>query len=227
METAEHFALRVCYSATVGTISRDLAYFSNQFIEHAFITASAAGGIHTRHCNNETEKAAELFTCVMAPLTHLSSPERVKLFEKFLGIVSNQVAYCDLAVHITETYGKHYHYKIFIANKFNYLCLLFTTVEKNPGYSGPLRGLLEGECLHALQIQFVGVDVYTIVHCRCKALPSQLILHSVGIHMVCRSNSLGYWKESTYCVIVAIDRPKLCMMRILQDMQYLWYNSYS
>ena len=47
-------------------------------------------------------------------------------------------------------------------------------MERNPAYSGPLRGLLEGECLHALQIQFVGVDVYTIVRCSYSPLSANI-----------------------------------------------------
>ena len=76
----------------------------------------------------------------MATLTHLSSPERVKLFEIFLGIVSNQVAYCDLAVRITEKYGRQYHYQVVIANKFYFVMFIIY----NSGEKSSLQWSTEG-----------------------------------------------------------------------------------
>ena len=77
------------------TISLDLTYFSNKFIESGFITLTAASGVLSKLGISDGDKASQLLYRVRE--NYKIALKKLVWAEKFIAIFSSQAAYTDLA----------------------------------------------------------------------------------------------------------------------------------
>ena len=77
------------------TISLDLTYFSNKFIESGFITPTAASGVLTKLGISDADKASQLLHLVRE--NYKTALKKRVWTEKFIAAFSSQAAYADLA----------------------------------------------------------------------------------------------------------------------------------
>ena len=77
------------------TISLDLTYFSNKFIESGFITLTAASGVLSKLGISDGDKASQLLYRVRE--NYKVVLKKLVWAEKFIAIFASQAAYTDLA----------------------------------------------------------------------------------------------------------------------------------
>ena len=100
-QSIESFAIREHNSLIVDTISTDLNYFSQKFVEKGFITRDTNSDIRGMYGVGEREKASRLLDSALNSLK--ISKEKSKWFHEFLSIFSVKPAYRDLAERMMET----------------------------------------------------------------------------------------------------------------------------
>ena len=77
------------------TISVDLMYFSDNFVENNFITKRAARDVHTKMGISNSAKSSELLHKV--EVNYTSAEEKQVWVEKFIAIFDSETAYNGLA----------------------------------------------------------------------------------------------------------------------------------
>ena len=86
------------------TISGDLTFFINKFIELGFVTRTATTNVLSQHGVGDGEKAGQLLSLLNACYNRTRNKE--KLFNKFVGVFSSEPAYKDLADRMTVALEK-------------------------------------------------------------------------------------------------------------------------
>ena len=81
------------------TISGDLTFFINKFIELGIVTRTATDEILSHHGAGNGEKARQLLSLLNAHYNR--KPNKKKWFDKFIGMFSSEPAYKDLANRMT------------------------------------------------------------------------------------------------------------------------------
>ena len=81
------------------TISGDLTFFINKFIELGFVTRTATANVLSQHGVGDGEKAGKLLSLLTAHYNRTRNKE--KWFDKFVGVFSSEPAYEDLADMMT------------------------------------------------------------------------------------------------------------------------------
>ena len=82
-------------TAVTDTVSLDLAYFSNKFVESGFITQTAASEVLSKLGVSAGDKSRELLH--LARQNYKTSLKKQVWADKFIAIFSSQAAYSDLA----------------------------------------------------------------------------------------------------------------------------------
>ena len=77
------------------TISGDLTFFINKFIEFGFVTRTATANVLSQHGVGNGEKAGQLLSLLTAHYNRISNKDN--WFDKFVGVFSSDPAYEDLA----------------------------------------------------------------------------------------------------------------------------------
>ena len=80
------------------TVSLDLTYFSNKFIDCGFIAQSAASGVLSKQGVSDGQKSRELLN--LARKNYKISLKKQEWADKFIAIFSSQAAYSDLAARL-------------------------------------------------------------------------------------------------------------------------------
>ena len=86
------------------TISGDLTFFINKFIELGFVTRTATANVLSQHGVGYGEKAGQLLSLLTAHYNRTHNKE--KWFDKFVGVFSSEPAYEDLADVMTVALEK-------------------------------------------------------------------------------------------------------------------------
>ena len=86
------------------TISGDLIFFINKFIELGFVTRTATANVLSQHGVGDGEKAGQLLSLLTACCNRTRNKE--KWFDKFVGVFSSEPAYEDLADRMTVALEK-------------------------------------------------------------------------------------------------------------------------
>ena len=86
------------------TISGDLTFFINKFIELGFVTRTATANILSQHGVGSGEKAGQLLSLLNACYNRTCNKE--KWFDKFVGVFSSEPAYENLANRMTVALEK-------------------------------------------------------------------------------------------------------------------------
>ena len=86
------------------TISGDLTFFINKFIELGFVTRTATANVLSQHGVGNGEKAGQLLDLLNAHYNRTCNKE--KWFDKFVGVFSSEPAYEDLADMMREALEK-------------------------------------------------------------------------------------------------------------------------
>ena len=87
-------------ATVIDTISMDLIYFSNKFIESGFITSAAASDTLSKQGINDREKTRQLLNLVTT--NYEIALDKAEWTDKFISIFFSQVAYRDLATTLTN-----------------------------------------------------------------------------------------------------------------------------
>ena len=94
--TADFLEVMSCHTAAVAaTVSLDLTYFSNKFIESGFLTQTAASDVLSKLGVSSGDKSRELLHLVTH--NYKISLRKQVWADKFIAIFSSQTAYSDLA----------------------------------------------------------------------------------------------------------------------------------
>ena len=88
-------------TAVTDTVSLDLTYFSNKFIESGFITQTAAREVLSRLGFSAGDKSRELLH--LARQNYKISLKKQVWADKFIAIFSSEAAYSDLATLLRAT----------------------------------------------------------------------------------------------------------------------------
>ena len=86
------------------TISGDLTFFINKFIELGFVTRTATDDILSPHGVGNREKTRQLLSLLTAHYNRTRNKE--KWFDKFVGVFSSEAAYEDLAIILREAVSR-------------------------------------------------------------------------------------------------------------------------
>ena len=86
------------------TISGDLTFFINKFIELGFVTRTATANVLSQHGVGNGEKAGQLLSLLNAHYNRTRNKE--KWFDEFVGVFSSEPAYEDLADRMTVALEK-------------------------------------------------------------------------------------------------------------------------
>ena len=86
------------------TISGDLTFFINKFIELGFVTRTATANVLSQHGVGGGEKAGQLLSLLTAHYNRTRNKE--KWFDKFVGVFSSEPVYEDLADRMTVALEK-------------------------------------------------------------------------------------------------------------------------
>ena len=81
------------------TISGDLTFFINKFIELGFVTRKATANVLSQHGVGNGEKAGQLLSLLTAHYNR--TPNKEKWFDEFVGVFSSEPAYGNLADRMT------------------------------------------------------------------------------------------------------------------------------
>ena len=86
------------------TISGDLTFFSNKFIELGFVTRTSTANVLSQHGVGDGEKAGQLLSLLTACYNRTHDKE--EWFDEFVGVFSSEPAYEDLADMMTVALEK-------------------------------------------------------------------------------------------------------------------------